>query len=93
MSKSEGWPKAIAEAMFWKCLPISTEVSCVPQMLGFGQRGSIIKPNQESIINEFKVYFNDKELYQDKVEKAYLWSRVYTLDTFEAEIPKLLSNP
>lgn len=93
MSKSEGWPKAIAEAMFWKCLPISTEVSCVPQMLGFGQRGSIIKPKLETIINEFKVYFNDKELYQDKVEKAYLWSRVYTLDKFEAEIPKLLSNP
>ena len=93
MSKSEGWPKAIAEAMFWKCLPISTKVSCVPQMLDFGNRGSIIEPKLEIIINEFKVYFNNKELYQDKVEKAYLWSRVYTLDKFEAEIPKLLSNP
>jgi len=93
MSKSEGWPKAIAEAMFWKCLPISTKVSCVPQMLDFGNRGSIIEPKLEIIINEFKVYFNDKELYQDKVEKAYLWSRTYTLDKFEAEIPKLLRNP
>tara|TARA_R100000935_G_C2839123_1_gene169992 strand:+ start:2304 stop:3569 length:1266 start_codon:yes stop_codon:yes gene_type:complete len=34
-SKSEGWPKAIAEAMFFGCIPISTNVSCVPWMLGY----------------------------------------------------------
>lgn len=33
-SKSEGWPKAIAEAMFFGCIPIATPVSCVPWMLG-----------------------------------------------------------
>jgi glycosyltransferase involved in cell wall biosynthesis len=33
-SKSEGWPKAIAEAMFFGCIPISTSISCVPWMLG-----------------------------------------------------------
>ena len=92
MSKSEGWPKAIAEAMFWKCLPISTQVSCVPEMLGCGKRGSIIQPKIEPIITEFNFYMNNKEAYKDKVEKAYLWSRTYTLDKFEAEIPKLLRN-
>jgi glycosyltransferase involved in cell wall biosynthesis len=34
LSKSEGWPKAVAEAMFWGCVPVATEVSCVPWMLG-----------------------------------------------------------
>jgi len=33
-SKSEGWPKAVAEAMFFGCIPIATDVSCVPWMLG-----------------------------------------------------------
>jgi len=92
MSKSEGWPKAIAEAMFWKCLPISTKVSCVPEMLGYGKRGSVVHPKIEHIINEFIFYVSKEEAYKDKVEKAYLWSRTYTLDKFEAEIPKLLSN-
>ncbi|TJY32909.1 glycosyltransferase family 4 protein [Pontimicrobium aquaticum] len=92
MSRSEGWPKAIAEAMFWKCLPISTKVSCVPEMLDYGNRGSIVSPNIESIIKEFECYFNNREVYTDKVEKAYLWSRRYTLDKFEAEIPKLLKS-
>lgn len=34
LSKSEGWPKAIAEAMFWGCVPVASKVSCVPWMLG-----------------------------------------------------------
>lgn len=33
-SQSEGWPKAVAEAMFFGCIPITTAVSCVPWMLG-----------------------------------------------------------
>lgn len=33
-SQSEGWPKAVAEAMFFGCVPITTPVSCVPWMLG-----------------------------------------------------------
>ena len=93
MSKSEGWPKAVAEAMFWKCLPISTPISCVAEMLDNGKRGSIIQSKIEPIIAEFDFYMNNKETYKDKVEKAYLWSRTYTLDKFEAEIPKLLRKP
>lgn len=92
ISKSEGWPKAIAEAMFWKCLPISTKVSCVPEMLNHGERGSIVDPKIEAIIDEFSFYLDNKGVYQEKVEKAYLWSRTYTLDRFEAEITKLLKH-
>lgn len=33
LSKSEGWPKAIAEGMWYGCIPIATSVSCVPWML------------------------------------------------------------
>jgi len=33
-SKSEGWPKAVAEAMFFGCIPVVTPVSCIPWMVG-----------------------------------------------------------
>ncbi len=33
-SQSEGWPKAVAEAMFFGCVPVVTSISCVPWMLG-----------------------------------------------------------
>lgn len=45
-SKSEGWPKVVAEAMFFGCIPIATAVSCVPWMLGGGSRGILI-PGKE----------------------------------------------
>ncbi|MGA9589043.1 MAG: glycosyltransferase, partial [Salegentibacter sp.] len=41
-SKSEGWPKALAEGMFFGCIPIATPVSCVPWMLDFGNRGILL---------------------------------------------------
>ncbi|MGB8704598.1 MAG: glycosyltransferase family 4 protein [Gillisia sp.] len=42
LSKSEGWPKALAEGMFYGCIPIATPVSCVPWMLGKGSRGVLV---------------------------------------------------
>ena len=42
-SRSEGWPKAVAEGMFFGCIPIATPVSCVPWMLGYGSLGILIK--------------------------------------------------
>ena len=47
-SRSEGWPKAIAEGMFFGCIPIATPVSCVPWMLGNGSRGVLMGGKQES---------------------------------------------
>jgi hypothetical protein len=38
-SNSEGWPKAIAEGMFWGCVQLQTAVSCVPYMLDYGKEG------------------------------------------------------
>jgi|25_taG_2_1085351.scaffolds.fasta_scaffold00117_42 glycosyltransferase involved in cell wall biosynthesis len=41
-SKSEGWPKALAEGMFFGCIPVATPVSCVPWMLDYGKRGILL---------------------------------------------------
>ncbi len=90
ISKSEGWPKVVAEAMFWKCLPISTAVSCVPDMLACGERGSLVTTNLNEIVKEIESYLTTKELYEIKVQKAFNWSRKYTLDKFEEEIALLL---
>ncbi|GAB2778648.1 hypothetical protein GCM10010465_26540 [Actinomadura fibrosa] len=47
-SKSEGWPKAIAEGMFFGCIPIATPVSCVSWMLDQGNRGILLTNNANS---------------------------------------------
>ncbi|GER59688.1 glycosyltransferase family 4 protein [Patiriisocius marinus] len=89
-SKSEGWPKVVAEAMFWGVIPIVTHISCVPWMLDFGARGilmSTIKQQDLAVLLEQLEY--PKKL-QEMSNKAKQWSQEYTLDTFEAEILKLL---
>jgi len=89
-SKSEGWPKVVAEAMFWGSLPVATKISCVPYMLDEGNRGILIEPNVENAIIAIESVLKSPENYQDKVAKAIEWSRIYTLDTFENELKSLL---
>jgi glycosyltransferase involved in cell wall biosynthesis len=94
VSKSEGWPKVVAEAMFWGCLPISSKVSCVEKMLGNGSRGTVIAPHASSdeIVQIIKGYIEKEDEYQQQVLNARNWSQQYTLEKFEHEIKKLLLN-
>lgn len=91
-SLSEGWPKVVAEGMFWGCLPIASRVSCVPNMLGNGDRGLLIDFKLHHDVEIIESILMNNNLYQDKVNKAINWSRQYTLDAFEIEINQLLQS-
>ena len=90
VSKSEGWPKVVAEAMFWGCLPITSDVSCVNYMIGEGSRGSIAKPNVDDIVNKIKSYLGDPETIEKQSQNAMRWSRQFTLEKFEEAVGDLL---
>ncbi len=90
-SLSEGWPKVVAEGMFWGCLPIVTKVSCVPNMLANGDRGVLLELDLAKDVKQLELLLDDYSLYQSKVIMAVDWSRKYTLDLFESEIKMLLS--
>lgn len=87
-SKSEGWPKVVAEAMFWGCLPVATAVSCVATMIK--GRGILLSMDLKTDTNNLKYYFDDIEAYVKNSKKAVSWSREYTTEKFEEEIRKLL---
>lgn len=89
-SKSEGWPKAIAEAMFFGCVPVATPVSCVPFMLDHGNRGVLLNKNLTKDIEQLIAVLNNESDFAEKRQKASEWSRNYTLDVFENEIKKML---
>lgn len=91
-SESEGWPKAIAEGMFWACVPIATKVSCVPYMLDFGQRGILLDQNFSKDVAQIEAILKNEQEYVNKSKEAADWSRNYTLDVFEAEIKKLIKS-
>lgn len=89
-SESEGWPKAIAEGMFWGCVPIATSVSCVPFMLDYGNRGVLLKMLLEKDVAQIETLLRSESNFYDKSEKASDWSRNYTLNVFKEAIKKLL---
>lgn len=89
-SKSEGWPKAIAEGMFWECVPIGTYVSCVPFMLDFGNRGILLEMDLEKDINQILSIITKEDDFLNKSKLARIWSQKYTIEVFEKEIKDLI---
>ena len=91
LSRSEGWPKVVAEAMWWGCLPITTAVSCVPEMLGNESRGSLIPWDTDIAVSKITSYLEDGELYRKKAIAASEWAQQFTLERFENAISELLN--
>lgn len=89
-SKSEGWPKAITEAMFFGVIPIATSVSCVSYMLGFGNRGILIEANFKQAVFKIEDALKDVHALERMSQQAANWSQQYALEVFETEISKLL---
>ncbi|MDC8006308.1 glycosyltransferase [Aureisphaera galaxeae] len=89
-SRSEGWPKVVAEAMFWGCIPIASQVSCVPWMLGFGERGVLLEPDHSENVKQLGELLGDSDRMLQMSETGQQWSHAYTLDRFEGEIKSLL---
>ena len=91
-SKSEGWPKAVAEAMFWGCVPIATPVSCVPQMFDYGKRGVMLTGVITEDIEKVTRLLADEQAYNRKSIEAQSWSQQFTMDAFEQAIAQVLSS-
>jgi glycosyltransferase involved in cell wall biosynthesis len=92
-SKSEGWPKAIAEGMFFGAIPISTKISCLPWILDFGKRGILIESDideAESLIYE---ELNRGSDHLNALSKnAQEWSQQYTVNRLEKEIERIVKE-
>jgi glycosyltransferase involved in cell wall biosynthesis len=91
-SESEGWPKAVAEGMFWGCIPLATPVSCVPFMLDQEKRGVLLELVLEKDFAKIVTLLKNQSDFNLRRECASDWSRKYTLDVFEREVINLLSK-
>ncbi|GIZ07484.1 glycosyltransferase family 4 protein [Flavobacterium sp. UMI-01] len=91
-SASEGWPKAIAEGMFWGCVPLASPVSCVPDMIGNGSRGIVLNGDiVVDLIEILKIMKNESQ-YQKMSMKSLKWSQHFTTTKFESEIKGIIKK-
>ena len=89
-SKSEGWPKALAEAMFYGCVPVSTSISCIAWMFDSESRGILIKPDVLEATKKIESYLEKPQLLEFMSKNSQTWSQRYTLEKFEKEISSFL---
>lgn len=88
-SKSEGWPKAVTEAMFFGVIPITTEISCLRWILDDGRRGILIEADVEKVKNKIEYAIQNYNLLSMSIA-CQQWAQNYTLEHFEEEIKHLL---
>lgn len=92
MSWSEGWPKVVAESMWWGCVPVSTDVSCIKSMLDSGARGLIISPDEVEVAQAIIQLVNDPLRYDEIARNGIMWSRQFHLGRFEKDISLMLES-
>lgn len=70
LSKSEGWPKVLAEGMWYGCVPVATSVSCVPWMLNYKWRNISIPDAEKREENKEKRGILLSNELVDKLQKS-----------------------
>jgi glycosyltransferase involved in cell wall biosynthesis len=89
-SETEGWPKAIAEAMAFGVVCVGSNRGLVPQMLESG-RGLLVEPGDAKVLADIlrRVVANPDNFVSMSLEAA-AWSQQYTLEGFKNAIPTVL---
>lgn len=92
VSESEGWPKAIAEAMTFGLVCIGSDRGMVPQMLGEG-RGIAVAPGDHDALAEALGWLAAHPKQSDEMgRRSSEWGRRYSLEGLQRAIAELLSN-
>jgi glycosyltransferase involved in cell wall biosynthesis len=91
-SRSEGWPKAIAEAMAFGLVCIGANRGLVPQMLGEG-RGLLVEPGDvAALAGRIREVAADAVAAARMSERAAAWARQFTLGAFKAALQQQLDS-
>lgn len=96
ISETEGWPKAIAEAMAFGTVCIGSDRGLVPWMLGVGTpepRGVVIPPgNAQALAETLRQIINQPVVYSEMGHRAAVWSGKYSLEGLREALRDLLSQ-
>jgi glycosyltransferase involved in cell wall biosynthesis len=89
-SETEGWPKAIAEAMAFGLVCIGSNRGLVPQMLADG-RGLLVEPGNEIALASVLLEIATGKIdFTSMSHEASKWSQHYSLDGLREAIRDLL---
>ncbi|MBV8903681.1 MAG: glycosyltransferase family 4 protein [Acidobacteriia bacterium] len=91
-SNTEGWPKAIAEAMAFGLICIGSDRGLIPQMLGEG-RGLLVQPRDVSALAaKLELIATAPENYAEMSRRAAAWAQRFSLDGLRDALRSLMSS-
>ncbi len=87
-SSSEGFPKVIAEAMSFGCIPIVTDISCIGQYVKEELNGFLLSDNSENEIRKKldQISGNTKDQLSEISRKAIEVSKLFTYENYNNKI-------
>ena len=91
-SETEGWPKAIVEAMAFGLVAIGSEVGLVPEILGDG-RGLMVAPrNVEALTGALRSVLTAPDNYARMRSQAAAWASHYSMEALRDSLRSLLAK-
>jgi len=91
MSETEGWPKALAEAMAFGLVCIGSAQGLIPEMLGEG-RGIVVPPgNVDALAAAIEQIAVRPESFDSMRLRASVWAQQYGLENLKNSLRELLA--
>jgi len=92
VSETEGWPKAIVEAMAFGLVCIGSDRGQIPRLLG-GGRGIVVAPGDEKALADSLIRIvSDPESFRPMIHAASAWAQQFSLGGLRASIRELLET-
>jgi glycosyltransferase involved in cell wall biosynthesis len=92
VSETEGWPKAIMEAMAFGLVCIGSDRGQIPRLLGDG-RGIVVPPGDEKALADNLIRIAaTPESFRPMIRTASAWAQQFSLDGLRESIRELLEN-
>jgi glycosyltransferase involved in cell wall biosynthesis len=92
VSETEGWPKAIAEAMAFGLVCIGSDRGLIPKMLSDG-RGILVPPGDaKALASALRDIVENPSQYAEMSRRASEWGAQYSLEGLGRAIGKLLAE-
>jgi glycosyltransferase involved in cell wall biosynthesis len=88
---SEGWPKVISEAMAYGVVPVSSNVSCIPQYLRRFATGKTFLPNDiEAFTEAIRWYYSNPVKWKEESNNSVKAAKCFSYPRYLEAVRGLL---